>query len=794
MKRVTYFILGLFALLLVILISVYFYIGKTATNYNFTLNTDDVTSEVKIVFDDNAVPHIYANNEVDAMYALGYVQASERLWQMDLIRHVGAGKLSELFGEKMVDNDKFLRSLGIDKTSLRSAEEFAKNAPENIQLSVKAYLNGINKFVKEDNLPLEYKILQVKPEEFEVSDIYRTTGYMAYSFALGLKTDPLVTWLKQNLSKSYLDDLDIYLIKNHTTIPVTNSDFTSIATDVASLDNNLPVPQFIGSNAWVISGEKTKSGKVVFANDAHIAFASPSTWYEAHIVTPNLEYYGNHLPIFPFPLIGHTKKQSWGITMFENDDIDLYQERIKEGEYFYDSTWHKLETRTEKINIKGAESIEFTISETNHGPIINSILKSVKDSEPISMWWTYNQYKDNKLIEGAFLFSRGESIEDVQSGASMIHAPGLNMMYGDIDGNIAWWASAKIPIRPEHIDSKEIIDGTSSKNDIIGWYDFSKNPKAINPQSGYVYSANNAPEKVDDINYPGYYYSGNTRAKLIIEALEKPNKEWTVNDVKRLQMNDSSCVYSSNTKKMLSYLDVDSLNNEQTEMLKHIENWDGTQSTDNIAPTIYYKWMYNTLSMIYLDELGRDRFETFLKTMIYERSLSLVLNSESSPWWDNSKTDKKESAREIVTKSFIKSYNDLEKQLGNTISEWRWGNVHTVTFNHAMGKVSPLDKIFNIGPFKVPSGKDALNKLSFSLDSTGIYNVKSGPSMRIAIDFADIDNSESIIPTGQSGNVMSPFYENQTNKYVIGEYRKQRMDKRDIEANKTGEAFINPIE
>lgn len=794
MKKIIYFSLALLSLLLIILVSIYFYLGKTATNYNFTLNTNDISSEVKIIFDDNAVPHIYAENETDAMYALGYVQASERLWQMDLIRHVGAGKLSELFGEKMIENDKFLRNLGIDKTAKRSANEFEKYAPKKVRLSVEAYLKGINTFIKEDNLPLEYKILQTKPDDFQIRDIYQTTGYMAYSFALGLKTDPLVSWMKQNLDKDYLDDLSIHMLKNHTTIPVTNSDFTSVSKMVASLDKNLPVPQFIGSNAWVISGKKTKSGKVIFANDAHIAFASPSTWYEAHIITPNLEYYGNHLPIFPFPLIGHTKSHSWGITMFENDDIDLYQEKIKDDKYLYNNTWHKLESRIEKINIKGAETVDFVISETNHGPIINSILKPVKNHEPIAMWWTYNQYKDNKLLEGAYKFSRGNGIDDMQIGVSMIHAPGLNMMYGDSLGNIAWWASAKIPIRPKHIDSKEIIDGTNPENDIIGWYDFSKNPQAINPESGYVYSANNTPDMVDSINYPGYYYSGNTRAKSIIQAIEKPNKTWTVNDVKNLQMNDSSLVYSANTKQMLSLLDVESLNSEQTKMLKAIENWDGTHSIDNTAPTIYYKWMYNTLNMIYLDELGKDRFDVFLETMIYERSFSLVLNNQNSPWWDNINTDKIESAGSVVTASFIKSSNDLTKQLSSNISDWEWGNVHTVTFQHAMGKVSPLDKIFNVGPFKVPSGKDALNKLSFHWDSTGIYNVKSGPSMRIAIDFADVENSESIIPTGQSGNVMSPFYANQAKKYVTGKYRKQRMDKKDIEANKTGEAFINPIE
>lgn len=792
MKKITYLIFGLLAFFSIALIGIYYFISGTATNYSFTKNTNGVTSEVSIIFDDNAVPHIYANNEVDAMYALGYVHASERLWQMDLIRHVGAGTLSELFGEKTIDNDKFLRSIGIDKTAKQSAIDFEANAPDKIKAEVKAYLKGINDFIAENNLPIEYKILQIHPENFVISDIYRTTGYMAYSFALALKTDPLVTWIKHNLDPKYLEDLSIHLLKNNTTIPVTNSDFTEISETVAKLDAKLPVPQFIGSNSWVISGDKTKSGKVIFANDAHIAFSSPSVWYEAHVVTPNLEYYGNHLAIYPFPLIGHTKHHSWGLTMFENDDIDLYQEKIEGGKYLYGNEWKDLKTRTELIKVKGGNPVEFEVSETDHGPIINNVLSSIKDSKPISMWWIYNQYKENKLIEGSYLFSRGNGIEDVQTGASMIHAPGLNIMYGDDSGNIAWWASAKLPVRPKNIDSKEIIDGSNPENDIKGWYDFSKNPQAINPKSGYVYSANNAPEAVDSINYEGYYYNGNTRAKSIMVALDKPNKAWTIEDVRELQLNDSSRVYSSNTRKLISYLDTSDFNDEQRKMLSVISSWDGTHSIDNNAPTIYYKWMYNSIKMIYEDELGKERFKALMKTTIYERSFSLVLDNQKSPWWNNTKTSNIESAKEIVTASFLKSYKDLSTQLGNNIDDWKWGQVHTVTFGHALGKVSPLDKVLNIGPFNVPSGKDALNKLSFSLDSTGVYNVTSGPSMRIAIDFADVENSESIIPTGQSGNVMSPYYSNQSEKYVNGIYRKQRMNKKDIEKHSIGTSKILP--
>ncbi|MCK5782666.1 MAG: penicillin acylase family protein, partial [Flavobacteriales bacterium] len=495
----------------------------------------------------------------------------------------------------------------------------------------------------------------------------------------------------------------------------------------------------------------------------------------------------------PFPLIGHTLNHSWGLTMFENDDIDLYREKIEGTKYLKDSTWHELALHKEIIKVKDSDDVEFQLRETDHGVIINDVLVSVKESDPIAMWWIYNKYPKNVIVEAAYKFSRSTNMKNFREAASMLHAPGLNIMYGDSEGNIAWWASAKLPIRPSNIDPKEIIDGTNSKNDILGWYDFSKNPHSVNPEKGYVYSANNAPGPVDGIHYPGYYYHGNTRAKSIIDALEAKKDSWTMADVQKLQLNGVSPTYRKNKEMMLSYLNKNILDESELVILKEVENWQGTHDIKEIAPTIYYKWMYNTLSMTFKDDMGSEKFEAFMNTIIWERSFPELLKNAESPWWNIASTEKKESANEIITSAFKKSCKDLEIQLGEDFSRWNWGEVHTVTYEHPMGKVEPLDKIFNIGPFPAHSGKDALNKLGFHLDSTGVYKITSGPSERVVIDFADVEYSESILPTGQSGNPFSDYYSNQVEKYNEGKYRTQRMNKEDIEANKTAEAFINPL-
>ncbi|MCK5824293.1 MAG: penicillin acylase family protein [Ichthyobacteriaceae bacterium] len=792
MKSLKIVLYSVITIIVVVALSAYFYTKSASTNYKFNINSEEVSAKVEIIFDDMAVPHIYAENEKDAMFALGYVHASERLWQMDLIRHVGEGNLSELFGEKLIKNDKFFRTIGIKQTAIKSAEEFKKNAPENIKKATYAYIAGINKFIEEDKMPVEYKLTGGKPAKFKLTDLYLTTGYMAYSFAKALKTDPLTNWLSNNLSQEYLSDLSI-TSRNNTTIPVTEWDDINISKSVTDIDAQLPIAQFIGSNAWVISGDKTKSGKVVFANDAHIGFASPSVWYEAHIHTPELDYYGNHLAGFPFPLIGHTKTHSWGLTMFANDDIDLYREKIENNKYLVDSTWHDLTIKKELIKVKDGNDLEIEIKSTNHGPIISDVFDDLDSESNIAMWWTFNQYPKNLLIESAYGLSRSKNITDVKNSAEKIHSPGLNIMYGDADGNIAWLASAKLPIRPKHVNSKTIIDGTKSSNDIEGWYPFSKNPHSINPKSGFVYSANNAPDKVDGIYHPGYYSDGNTRALSIIKALSSDKKDWTIYDAQQLQLNGNSPVSNSNNKLMVDMIKSNKYENIYADAYKIMDLWKGTNEKNELAPTIYYKWMFNVSKMIFEDEIGKDRFNLFMSSLVWERSFPFVLKNKKSPWWNNVKTDEKETANQIMDLAFTKAINDLQKQLGNDITKWNYGKVHTLTFNHAMGKVAPLDKLFNIGPFEVPAGKDALNKYSFKLDSTGIYNVTSGPSMRITIDFADVKNSESIIPTGQSGNVFSKYYSNQAEMFVQGKYRKQRMDKDDIIKNSISTSKINPI-
>ena len=273
-----YVIVGIFLLLGV---SLYLFIQSSSTDYNFEIVSSEIGHDVKIVFDDMAVPHIYAESETDAMFALGYVHASERLWQMDLLRRAGGGELSELLGADMVENDRYLRTLGIRDAAVKDAALFEHTSSEKTKSAARAYLLGVNTFIGEENYPVEYLLLGETPQQFQIMDMYKVAGFMAYSFAIHIKTEPIVDWIKTNFDSTYLSDVSTG-VQGFTKIPTQNAsvDVTAFSDLANRLDDKLPVPQFIGSSAWVISGSKTKSEAVLFSNDTHMKYASPSVWYK----------------------------------------------------------------------------------------------------------------------------------------------------------------------------------------------------------------------------------------------------------------------------------------------------------------------------------------------------------------------------------------------------------------------------------------------------------------------------------------------------------------------------------
>ena len=563
LKKVGYFILALLLLLGVIS---YIFIQNNKPNYKGTISINSLDDPVSVYFDDFGVPHIFADNEIDAYKALGYVHAQDRLWQMELIRRIAAGRLSEIFGKDLVKTDQFFRGLGIDASADKTIAELDKNSQP--YLLAIAYLEGINHFMDEGTTPLEFKLIGVEKEHYSLKDIYNVYGYMSFSFAQAHKTDLFLTDLKELLDNKYLLDLDIdispktTLIKNSRGMKRMSS---NMGAEVSKFMDGLPVPPFVGSNSWVIGPERTKNGKVIFANDPHIGFSQPSVWYQAHLITPERELYGFNLALSPFPLLGHNYDYAYGLTMLENDDIDFYSE----------STDQKYAIRKEVIKVKNEDDVSFEVKTGVHGPVMNDLLDQIEGETAITMDWIYTKL-DNEMLEASYAISHSNSLQEFKDGVSKIVAPGLNIMYGDARGNIAWFAAAKLYERGEGVHSKFVLDGANQNDDQYAYIDFENNPHAINPSWHYVYSANNQPEEVNGKLYPGYYLPED-RAKRIVEIIEASEKV-SLEDMEEMINDVQSSVTPDLVKIMLSNISIVNLNEKEKESLIILKEWKGDYS------------------------------------------------------------------------------------------------------------------------------------------------------------------------------------------------------------------------
>lgn len=764
-------------LILIILIGagIYFYTQSLKPDYSGELQIDGLTNKVEVYFDDYGIPHIYAQNEDDLYLAFGYLHAQERLWQMDLLRRIAPGRLSEFFGQDMVEIDQFFRTLSIDQYSSKMANQLKSQTESPVLRLSKQYLNGINQFVEQGYTPIEYTLAGVEKSPFELKDIYNVIGYMSFSFAHAHKLDPWATAMMDKLGPYYLKDLSLSvdpsttLIKNYPNAEA----YLALSTHTQKVMDGLPVPKWLGSNSWVIAPQRSATGQVLFANDPHIDYASPSVWYEAHLNAPNREIYGYFVAGLPFGLLVHNQDFAMGLTMFENDDIDFFEEQIdpeNQDRYLFKEESKAIQTRNETILLKDADPIEMTVRSTHHGPIVNDVVDGLSDASPTSMWWALTAF-DNSMLDVAYAFNMAQGIDDVREAASQIHAAGLNVMYGDSAGNVAWWASAKLPIRPDHVNSKLIMDG-SGADEYEGFLEFGQNPQAENPPWGYVYSANNQPDTINNQLYPGYYLPED-RGRRIVELIE--GQEQIDLAFMEAMLTDDINPTSAELKEIL-------IKSSQAEtrtsayLISVLEEWNGSHQLDDKGPVIYETLIYQVMKNALADEMGLSEFEAFTATNSFKRTLAKLLLNEVSIWWDDTSTNEEEDRKTIINRSLEQTASILTEAFGADLSRLRWGALHQLEHDHPFGQVEALRPYFNVGPYEAPSGIEVLNNIGFALDGDLSFDATFGPSTRRIIDFSDQRNSRSILPTGNSGNIFSPHYKDQAEMYLKGEFRPMHLD------------------
>ena len=750
--------------------------------YKGTIELQNLKSEVTINYDDYGIPHIYSDNQEDAQRALGYAHAQDRLWQMELLRRIAPGRLAEIFGEVALESDLLFAGLGIEEASEKAL--LSLDTKSEMYTLAQAYIDGVNEFIENGPTPIEFYILGIDKKKFELKDSYNIIGYMAFSFAAAHKTDPVLSNLQAKLGSNYIKELGVDVNPNSTLIKNYNTANEKIAIAVANIIDKMPVPAFLGSNSWIVAPPKTKNGNVLFANDPHIPYSATSVWYEAHITAPDYESYGYYLGGVPFPMLSHNREYAYGITMFENDDIDFYQEEnhpTDASKYKTKDGYKSYETSLKTINIKDKDPLKLEIRSTGHGPIMNDLITQIESDKPLAMSWIYTQFP-NRFLRLSYLMSHAKDKNEFEKGVSLIHAPGLNIMYGNAKGDIAWWAAAQLYKLPKNAHPKFVLDGSNGEHEVTEYLDFNQNPQSHNPPWNYVYSANNQPDSIAGILYPGYYAPGD-RGKRIVELLE-PKNDWTKEDFMKMILDSKSSIAPELVKIIVNNVtDNLSIDNEK-EALDELKKWDGDFTKSSVGATVFTKFIYMYLKNTFEDEIGTTVFASFINTHVMYREISEQLKKEESIWWDNIKTtETKENKSQILSQSFSETVATLENQLGNDVNSWTWNRVHTVTHKHPLGTLKALDFLFNlnIGPYEINGSNRVINKQGFDISNTPVNDVKSGPSTRRIVDFSDIENSMSILPTGNSGNPFSEFYRDQAEMFVNGEFRKMKLNKEEIE-------------
>ncbi|MFM7194380.1 MAG: penicillin acylase family protein [Bacteroidota bacterium] len=779
MKVVKIILLSLLSVVALAAIGGWLWFRSTAPDYSGTLQLEGLKEPVEVRFDDYGVPHIKAGNPADAYMALGFVHAQDRLFQMEMLRRLAGGRLAEILGKDLVKVDKLFRTLGLNQVAEKNATAMLSADTTAYQQAAHAYLRGVNAFISTGKKPIEFSLIGIPLTPFTDKDMFLVAGYMAFSFAEAMRVDPVFQQLHETypgyLEEAFGTTAEAAAKANRSKSwkGKTAGELSAVLHDALE---KIPVPLLVGSNGWVIAGSRTASGKPILANDTHIGYAQPAVWYEAQIEYPGFSFYGHHIAGIPFGVLGNNDQCAWGITMFENDDMDFYQEKLNPENPSEiigcndpaRKCLSKIESRMEEILVKDSAPVMLEVRRTIHGPVINGLVEGVDSARaPVSLWWSMLE-RPATLLKSFYDLNHAKGLEDAQQAVAGIAAPGLNIVYADTAGNIAWWAAAAIPVRnkEDQAVSRLFYQGDSEADLRMNYYPFEKNPQAVNPPWGYVHTGNNQPDSVDGILYPGYYYPVDRAGR--IEQLLKEKSDWTPETVSAMQLDHVSITAPANAKEIASVIGPGPLADVLNE-------WDGAHGLDDAGPAVYYNLLAHIIWFGMGDEIGADGLRGLLMTSVMKEDYPQILKNDSTKWWDDVRTTERESRTDIFNKAAARALVVLERECGKGRDQWKWGKIHQLKHPHPLGSVELLDGLFSVGPYPVTGGNEVINNLMFDLDTTGVFQVKGGPALRKVHDLSDLSTGKTISPSGQSGVLSSRHYSDQAEQFATGKVRDMTM-------------------
>jgi len=805
LMRPVFLIIALALILCVAIATVYLISAHTTPSGQRSIK--GLGDTVVITFDESDIPHIHAKSQADALFALGYLHASERSWQMEINRRLASGRLSEILGSDTIKIDRFMRTLGIK----RAAEQQFDRHSVGTKRLLQAYADGVNAGNAHLGwaLPVEYFLTGSKPGHWSPTDSIAWMLMMDFDLG-GNWTKELQRFeLSQFLStKQVWDVLPPYI----TGEPVTNVDFSKMYRDLgvypsSAKSSSIQLPKLpanelsindlpggkegIGSNNWALSGKLTASGKPLLANDPHLGLSAPAIWYFAHLNAPGMNVIGGTLPGIPAIILGRTDQYAWSFTNTNPDVQDLYIERIdSKNPSMYQGPEGPLpfKVRQEIIDVKSAPSITFIIKETRHGPVISDAYARAKraiDPDHFALALRWNALDiENHSMDGLLEMNRSKDLDTFKQALHKIFAPMQNIVMADVDGNIAYQAAGVAPKRTLHQGLYGVAPalGWDKQYDWNGYVPYDQLPASNNPEQGWIATANQRIIAANDPNPLTADWDRPFRYNRIVENIQA-NSMHDLDSMKALQADTLSL---GATPLLELFKSSTSSHPLAAQVLELTKDFKGDMRIDSTAALIFNAWadqltrnLFSRLSYLFSENYGARS---------YRAALIEQVQNPNSPWCDDPKTTQIESCQDASNNAFDKALDYLSKEYGGNPKQWAWGNAHIAVSEHRpLSKVPVLGKLFNIQtPF--PGDTFTVNVGRLELNNPdNPYQTLEAPSMRTIYDLSDPEKSLFIYPTGQSGWVQSKLYRNLNPLWAKNEYlplqMKPESTKRQLELN-----------
>jgi penicillin amidase len=750
---------------------------------------------VRVFRDAFSVPHIYASHEIDAFRAQGFVHAQERLFQMDFSRRAAQGRLAEIVGPvdapwedltihlkgaTMVDMDHFVRILGL----ARAAEASEKSYSGKMMERLSAYAGGVNDFMERyrKKLPVEFKLLRYEPEPWTPLDTLAMSKLLALQLSTSMRTILALEGLRErfpgqerrlrDLFPAYPADGPVTTRVKHP-VPVHGMDLRQIL----ALEQHFR--EFVGgggahlgSNAWALAGSRTTTGKPILCSDPHLLLLAPSVWYLNHVSSEEegLDVIGCSLPGAPGVVIGHNRRVAWGFTNVMADDADIYVEEVHPEDpnrYRAGDGWADMEVRREAYKVKGKKDETREVRVTRHGPVVtDTVGRAVCPGiarDVLSLKWA--AHAPSSDFEAFYRVNHASNWEEMREGAKLYGGSPLNLVYADVDGNIGYQMTGKIPLRRAGKGLLPIDGRPAEENEWEGTLSFDLHPCVLNPPEGYVATANN--QVVDD-SYPFYItdlWEPPYRVMRIREMIGEREKH-TPEEMVRMHTDVVALQARGFIRDVLASDDVERWCEDSIVRAawRTLVEWDGDCRTDSVASAIWHVFFAVFMERRLREHLGEDLWCAYME-LINQPVIPLEnIAREGRPWWFDSPDG---HAMELA-QTLESAVDRLREMFGPDMRGWTWGRLHTLLMKHPLGEVPLLAPFFNLGPFETPGDSTTVNNGQYF--HAHPWRHQAGPSYRQICDLSDWDASRFVSYTGQSGNPVSPHYRDMAALWLRGEY------------------------